>query len=80
MIVRKVPQGDSADKTLIHIFEQNKKALQDCLLGASHWLRKNNLPGRRSGLRIKIGDTEKANDLITNRVFLTYTHHSVNRY
>ena len=79
VIVHGIPQGDSADQNQIWMLEQNGRALQNCLLGASHWIGKGNLPGRKAALRIKIGDAEKANDLITNGVFLNYNHHRVSR-
>jgi hypothetical protein len=80
VVVHGIPQGDSADQNLVWMYEQNGKALQNCLIGASQWIGKINQPGRRAALRIKIENAEKANGLITNGVFLNHVHHRVSRY
>ncbi len=80
VIVHGIPQGESADQTQIWIREQNSEAFEDCLLGSNRWLKKANRPGERSGLRIKLSDPRKANELITDGVFLNYYHHRVSRY
>ena len=41
---------------------------------------KYNIPGRRTGLRIKLADAGRANDLITNGVFLNHEYLKVSRY
>ncbi len=80
VIVHGVPQGESADQTQIWIREQNSEAFEDCLLGTNRWLKKANRPGERSGLRIKLSDPTKANELITDGVFLNHYHHRVSRF
>ena len=80
IVIHGIPQGKSADQILKQLCEQNDDAFQNCLLGACTWIGKGNQPGKRGALRIKLDNTRKANDLITNGIFLNYSHLKVSRF